>query len=152
MIKSVFILGMLSMVAPTLLWAQETVSKNKQNEEIFSLIDDYSLARENRDTVLLKKILTPDVDQLVSTGEWRNGIQSSVRGMLQSSAGTPGTRTLTIDKIKFLGTKNAIVDARYNIKNSDGTDRKMWSTFIVVKKKEAWKISAIRNMLPSVAR
>ena len=140
------------MVSPALLLAQETVSKNKQNQEIFALIDDYSLARENRDTILLKKILTPDIDQLVSTGEWRTGIQASVRGMLQSSASTPGTRTLTIDKIKFLNAQNAIVDARYEIKNSDGTDRKMWSTFIVAKQKGAWKISAIRNMLPSGAR
>ena len=94
----IFVLGCM---VPFLLPAQVVVKKNKQNQEIFSLIDDYSLARENRDTVLLKKILTPDIDQLVSTGEWRSGIQASVRGMLQSSAGTPGTRTLTIDKIKF---------------------------------------------------
>ena len=150
--KSIFVFSMLFMVAPSLLMAQEAVKKNKQNQAIFALIDHYSLARENRDTLLLKKILMPDVDQLVSTGEWRNGIQASVRGMLQSSASTPGTRTLTIDKIKFLNSQNAIVDARYDIKNSDGTDRKMWSTFIVVQHHGEWKISAIRNMLPSVAR
>lgn len=150
--KAIFVFVMLSLVASSLLLAQEAVKKNKQNQGIFSLIDDYSLARENRDTILLKKILTTDVDQLVSTGEWRNGIQSSVRGMLQSSANAPGTRTLTIDKIKFLNSQNAIVDARYEIKNTDGTDRKMWSTFIVVQQKGEWKISAIRNMLPTAAR
>ncbi len=150
--KAIFVFVMLSLIAPSMLLAQEAVKKNKQNQGIFSLIDDYSLARENRDTVLLKKILTTDVDQLVSTGEWRNGIQASVRGMLLSSASAPGTRTLTIDKIKFLNPQNAIVDARYEIKNSDGTDRKMWSTFIVVQQKGEWKISAIRNMLPTAAQ
>ncbi len=150
--KAIVFFFIISILASSLLLAQETVKKNKQNQEIFSLIDDYSLARENRDTILLKKILTTDVDQLVSTGEWRNGIQASVRGMLQSSASTPGTRKLTIDKIKFLNAQYAVVDARYDIKNSDGTDRKMWSTFIVVHHRGDWKISAIRNMLPSVAR
>ena len=150
--KAIFVFVMLSLVASSLLLAQEAVKKNKQNEGIFSLIDDYSMARENRDTLLLKKILTTDIDQLVSTGEWRNGIQASVRGMLLSSASAPGTRTLTIDKIKFLNPDCAVVDARYEIKNNDGTDRKMWSTFIVVLQKGAWKISAIRNMLPSAAR
>lgn len=149
--KAMVVFSILSITASSFLLAQE-VKKNKQNQEIFSLIDDYSRARENRDTLLLKKILMPDVDQLVSTGEWRNGIQASVRGMLQSSASTPGTRTLTIDKIKFLNAQYAVVDARYDIKNSDGTDRKMWSTFIVVHHRGEWKISAIRNMLPSVAR
>lgn len=150
--KTVIAILILIITLPSLLKAQETLKKNKQNEGIFSLIDDYSMARENRDTLLLKKILTTDIDQLVSTGEWRNGIQASVRGMLLSSASAPGTRTLIIDKIKFINPQNAIVDAKYEIKNSDGTDRKMWSTFVVVKQKGEWKISAIRNMLPSAAR
>ncbi|MBA4057366.1 MAG: DUF4440 domain-containing protein, partial [Marivirga sp.] len=102
-----------------------------------------------RDTLLLKSILTTDVDQLVSTGEWRNGITASLKGMLSSSANSPGTRTLTIEKIRLLNPDNAIVDCKYEIQNQDGTPRKMWSTFIVVSEKKAWKISAIRNMLPS---
>ena len=126
--------------------AQDTARNRK---EINALIDNYSLARENRDTVLLKSILTSDIDQLVSTGEWRNGMQASVKGMLASSAGSPGTRTLTVDKIRFMSSENAIVDAKYDIQNADGTVRKMWSTFIVVHETKGWKISAIRNMLPT---
>ncbi len=130
----------------------QPATTSKQNQEIYSLIDSYSLARENRDTVLLKNILMPDVDQLVSTGEWRNGIQSSVQGMLRSSASSPGTRTLTIDKIRLLNSQCGIVDAKYEIKNADGSDRKMWSSFIIVQHKGRWKISAIRNMLPTASR
>ncbi|TDI72183.1 MAG: DUF4440 domain-containing protein, partial [Bacteroidetes bacterium] len=33
--------------------------------------------------------------------------------------------------------------------NADGTARKMWSTFIVVRNEDGWKIAAIRNMLPA---
>jgi ketosteroid isomerase-like protein len=129
--------------------AQQKEPTDKQQKDITALIDKYSLARENKDTVLLKEILMPDVDQLVSTGEWRNGVQSSVKGMLRSSAATPGTRTLTVDKIRLVSSSSAIVDCRYEIKNDDGSLRKMWSTFVVVSEKGGWKISAIRNMLPT---
>src|SRR5688500_19284936 len=99
--------------------------------------------------VVLKSIITEDIDHLVSTGEWRSGIASSVQGMLNSSSNTPGTRTLIVDKIRVINQNSAIVDCRYEIQNADGTVRKMWSTFIVVSNKGTWKISAIRNMLPS---
>ena len=135
-------------ITASLLYGQDIATAEKQKKEIYSLIDKYSTARENRDTFLLKTILTTDVDQLVSTGEWRNGINASVRGMLNSSASSPGTRSLTIEKIRLLHPNHAIVDCKYEIKNPDGTIRKMWSTFIVVAD-EIWKISAIRNMLPS---
>ena len=61
------------------LYGQQTTAINdKQQKAITSLIDQYSQAREKRDTVLLKTILTPDVDQLVSTGEWRVGINAAI--------------------------------------------------------------------------
>jgi hypothetical protein len=49
----------------------------------------------------------------------------------------------------MLSAHNAIVDCRYEIKNPDGTLRKMWSSFIAISEKQTWKITAIRNMLPS---
>ncbi len=131
------------------LYAQTSTPREQQRKDITFLIDQYSKARENRDTVLLKNILTRDVDQLVSTGEWRNGIGASVDGMLKSSINSPGTRMLNVEKMRMLDSENAIVDCKYEIQNKDGTARKMWSTFIVVLDKKVWKISAIRNMLPA---
>jgi hypothetical protein len=139
----------IQLIGISCLMAQHVTLEDTQRKEIHLLIDKYSQARENKDTVLLKNILTKDVDQLVSTGEWRNGVNSSVKGMLRSSAGSPGTRKLVIDKIRLLAIGCAIVDCRYEIQNADGTPRKMWSTFIVVSDKKTWKISAIRNMLPT---
>ena len=129
--------------------AQGKKKDNQGIREIYILIDNYSLARDKKDTVLLKSILTNDVDQLVSSGEWRNGISEAVQGMMRSSENNPGTRTLTVEKIRFLDSKNAIADARYEIKSREGTTRKMWSTFVVVNDNGKWKIAAIRNMLPS---
>ncbi len=147
--KKLFLLISFNVTGALFLQGQALLPDNKQKKDIYQLIDTYSQAREKRDTLLLKSILTTDVDQLVSTGEWRNGIAPSVKGMLQSSANSPGTRTLTIEKIRLLNPNSAIVDCKYEIQNADGTPRKMWSTFIVVSEKGRWKISAIRNMLPS---
>ena len=148
--KKTTLLFLLHLAGAMFLFGQHTTTVNdKQQKAISFLIDQYSQAREKRDTVLLKAILTSDVDQLVSTGEWRVGINDAVEGMMKSSANSPGTRTLHIEKIQMVAASSAIVDCRYEIQNADGTARKMWSTFIVVADKETWKIRAIRNMLPA---
>jgi hypothetical protein len=147
--KNTCLFILFSLAGTSFLFAQNNTPDDKQRKEIYSLIDQYSEAREKKDTVLLKNILTNDIDQLVSTGEWRNGIGASVKGMLKSSASSPGTRTLKIEKIRLLDQHNAIVDCRYEIQNTDGSIRKMWSTFVVVSDKGNWKIGAIRNMLPT---
>jgi ketosteroid isomerase-like protein len=135
------------MLFGTSIFAQNQNQKAEKN--IYTLIDNYSKARENKDASLLKKILMADIDQLVSSGEWRVGIDVALEGMMKSSKRRPGSRTIKIDKIKFLNATSAIADARYEIQNEDGTSRKMWSSFIVVEDKGEWKISAIRNMLPA---
>lgn len=146
--KNISFLILINLVSTSFIYAQGKTNDN-QSPAIYSLIDQYSQAREKRDTVLLKNILTTDIDQLVSSGEWRSGLKESTVGMMRSSANSPGTRTLKVEKIRFLNPQCAIVDARYEIQNVDGSLRKMWSTFIVVDQKNGWKISAIRNMLPA---
>ncbi len=136
-------------MAMPLIYAQDTTSNTQKRQGIYDLVDTYAQAREKKDSVLLASILAADVDQLVSSGAWRKGKKESMKGMLQSSASNPGTRTLKIEKIRFLDSESAIADARYQIQNADGTFRKMWSTFIVVYEKDGWKITAIRNMLPA---
>jgi uncharacterized protein (TIGR02246 family) len=139
----IFLTGMVSLHSR----AQKTDTQKEQ--PLYSLIDQYAQARETRDTLLLSQILTDNIDQLVSSGEWRRGIQIAKEGMLRSSSANPGDRTLKVDHVRFLNEKTALIDARYEIANSDGTIRKMWSTFIVINENNRWKITAIRNMLPA---
>lgn len=134
---------------PTLAFSQIKPGQKEDAVKINLLIDQYSEARENQDTVLLKQILTEDVDQLVSSGEWRTGIREAVDGMLRSSNTNPGTRKLNVEKIKFLSDEIALVDCRYVITNASGEERNMWSSFSVVFHNRNWKISAIRNMRPT---
>jgi hypothetical protein len=120
-------------------------------QALIALIDRYSSARETQDTLLLKEILTSDIDQLVSSGEWRLGLATAVKGMRRSSQVNEGKRTLGVERIKLLHATAALIDARYTIEPNDGSPiRNMWSTFIAVFEDGRWKISGIRNMLPSV--
>lgn len=113
--KKMIALLLLNTAVAGFLYGQSNVVNDVQQKAITALIAQYAQARENRDTVLLKTILTADVDQLVSTGEWRTGISTAVHGMLKSSSTKPGTRTLTVDKIRLLNLTTGLVDCRYDI-------------------------------------
>ncbi|MBC6999341.1 SgcJ/EcaC family oxidoreductase [Cytophaga sp. FL35] len=123
-------------------------AQTPQEKPLYDLIAAYAHARDHQDTLLLGNILTDDIDQLVSTGEWRRGRKTAQQGMLQSSNANPGDRILEVEQVRFLNNSVAIIDARYEIRNPNGNVRNMWSTFIAVLEDENWKISAIRNMLP----
>ena len=136
------------LLIPVVGFSQITDEQKINSVAINQVINDYKKARETGDSVLLKSIFTEDIDQLVSSGEWRNGAAEAISGMVRSSVNNLGSRILRVEKIKFLSNEVAMVDARYLIDQADGTQRKLWSSFILVKKKGKWLISAIRNMDP----
>jgi uncharacterized protein (TIGR02246 family) len=106
-------------------------------------------ARENLDPKAVEALFTSDADQLVSSGEWRRGREAVVRGTQGSSERNPGTRTITADTIRFLSSNVAIADGPYIIKSAAGSERRMWTTFVMKRGAEGWRIAAIRNMLPA---
>lgn len=144
-----YFLAGLTLACPAILIAQSDQSSGRTKGKVEEVISRYAQARDNRDTTLLKQILTDDIDQLVSSGEWRTGIRAAIEGMMASSASRPGDRMLQVDKVRFLSPRTALADCRYEIKNSDGSVRRMWSSFVLVADGGRWKITAIRNMLPS---
>lgn len=129
--------------------AQQGKPNARAQREIEAVVDSYSRARTGKDTVLLDHILTTDIDQLVSSGVWRMGKAEAMQGMNQSSENNPGSRTITVERVRLLTADCAVADARYIIRNEDDSARKMWSTFLLVRTNAGWKISAIRNMLPA---
>jgi uncharacterized protein (TIGR02246 family) len=118
-------------------------------EEIRDVVKTYLEAREKRDSKLLATVFTADVDQLVSSGEWRKGHSSLVEGTLASSARETGKRTVEIETVRFLSKDIAIADGRYTISGDNTQARRMWSTFVMKREGGKWKIAAIRNMLPT---
>jgi uncharacterized protein (TIGR02246 family) len=116
-----------------------------------ALVKTYSAAREKGDVAALTALFTADADQLVSSGEWRRGREAVVTGSLASSQQTQGTRTLTIETVRMIAANVAIADSRYDIAQANGTTRRMWASWLVVKDGTGWKIAGIRNMLPAPA-
>jgi uncharacterized protein (TIGR02246 family) len=108
------------------------------------LIQQYAEARNNQDRAAVERLFTADADQLVSSGEWRRGRPALVEGAMASSRRETGRRTLTVETVRFLAPEIALVDARYEI-----GERQMWSAFVCIRQAGAWRIAAIRNMLPA---
>jgi uncharacterized protein (TIGR02246 family) len=115
-----------------------------------ALVAQYVEVRERRDPAALATLFTADADQLVSSGEWRRGREAVVAGGLASSARSSGTRTIDVEHVRFVAGEVAVVDGRYEIAGEAGAPpRRMWTTFVMVKTPAGWRISAIRNMLPT---
>jgi len=114
-----------------------------------ALVEAYSTARDKGDGAALTALFTADADQLVSSGEWRRGREAVVKGSLASSQQTQGKRTFAIETVRMIAANVALVDSRYDIAQTDGTTRRMWASWLLVKDGPAWKIAAIRNMLPA---
>ena len=140
----------------------------KGDAAIRDVVRRYNEAREANDPKAIEALFVADADQLVSSGEWRRGRDVLVKGAMASSARTGGTRTLTVEAVRMIAADVAIADARYEISGlADGSTRKMWSTFVIVRQdlvgeakappaeadappaRGTWRISAIRNMLPA---
>ena len=106
--------------------------------------------RENNDAAGLAALLTADVDQRQTSGNMRSGRDAVVSGTMATQQSTGGSRTITVDSLRFVGADVAIADGRYDsIGRSDGTDQKMLTSMVLRREAGAWKIAAIRNMLPS---
>jgi len=133
----------------TMLYGQAP-SLSGDSGAVRGVIDQYMRARNNKDTDAIRRLFTPDADQLVSTGEWRKGLSSLIRGTSASSQKELGRSSISVESIRFIDPDVAIVDGRYQTTALNGTVRKMWTTVIVKHTEGAWRITAIRNMLPAL--
>lgn len=133
------------LLAPAL--AQQT---SKDEAAVRDLVARYVDAREHQDPKATEALFTADADQLVSSGEWRKGRDAVVRGTMASSQSTGGTRTITVESVRFMAPGVAIADGRYELKGlAGGQTRSMWTSIIAARTGSGWRIAAIRNMLPA---
>jgi uncharacterized protein (TIGR02246 family) len=116
------------------------------------VVRSYVAARERGDAATLATLFTEDADQLTSSGEWRRGRTALVQGTLASSKANSGARSIAIQTVRFPAADVAIADGEYTIAATGGAaERKMWTSFVIVRAGGSWRISAIRNMLPAAA-
>jgi uncharacterized protein (TIGR02246 family) len=118
-------------------------------EAVKALVARYVAAREARDATALAALFTNDADQLVSSGEWRRGRDAVVRGGLASSAQNSGARTITVESVRLVSREVAVADGRYEIAGGADGPRRMWTSFVLVRTSDGWRIAAIRNMRPA---
>jgi uncharacterized protein (TIGR02246 family) len=125
-------------------------AQNSDEATVRAVVAKYVDAREHSDDRAIAALFTADADQLVSSGEWRKGREQVVRGTMASSQATVGTRTITVESVRFVTRDVAIADGRYEIAGmSGGQTRRMWTSIVVARTSEGWRIAAIRNMLPA---
>jgi len=130
--------------------AQRGIIPNVEDAAIKDVVARYVDARDRKDVRATEALFSVDADQLVSSGEWRKGRDAVVKGTMASSEASGGKRTITVERVRFLTPDVALADGRYEIAGTNGADaRRMWSTFLMTRTAEGWKISAIRNMLPA---
>jgi uncharacterized protein (TIGR02246 family) len=117
---------------------------------IRAVIQAFLDTREKNDAAGLAALLTPDVDQQQTSGNVRRGRDAVVTGSLATQQSTGGRRTITVDSLRFVSADVAIADGRYDSTGrADGTDQRMLTSMVLRREGGAWKIAAIRNMLPN---
>ena len=127
--------------------AQTSVSSTDE-AAVREVVRRYVNARELKDPAAIEALFTADADQHTTSGEWRRGRAQIVPGTLESSKRNPGTRTITVQAVRFITSDVAIVDGPYEIAGAGGT-RRMWATLVLTRESDGWRIAAIRNMVPT---
>ena len=142
------LLGLCLLSAASLL-TQGSTRLAAEEPAVREVIRTYVDARERADAAAVRALFTDDADQLTSSGEWRRGRDEVVRGSLASSKSNMGKRTITVDAVRFPAPDVALADGAYTIAAGDSGTRNMRTSFVLVKTSGAWRITAIRNMLPA---
>lgn len=119
-------------------------SRSEDEVAVKEVVRKYVDARDHKDAAAIEALFTADADQLVSSGQWRKGRQQVVRGAIASSQNETGKRTIAVESVRFPAPGVALADGRYEI-----GDRKMWTTLVMTRDSNGWRIAAIRNMLPA---
>lgn len=130
------------------LTAQRAGGSAADEAAIRALVAAYGEAREREDAEAIAAVLTDDADQHTSSGAWRRGRDTFVAGTLESSRRNPGNRRIVVETVRFLTADVAIADGPYDIAGTAATQR-LWTTFVVARTADGWRIAAIRNMVPT---
>ncbi|MCI0336203.1 MAG: SgcJ/EcaC family oxidoreductase [Acidobacteria bacterium] len=131
-------------------WFAQTSPRGNEEAAIREIVSKYVDARERIDPQAVEQLFTSDADQLVSSGVWRKGRDAVVRGTMESSRSTGGRRSITVESVRLLTNDVAIADGRYELTGlAGGATRSMWTTLVLKRTANGWRIAAIRNMLPA---
>src|SRR4051812_42946978 len=95
------------------------------DQAVREVVRKYVEAREARDPKAVAALFTADADQLVSSGEWREGRDKVVSGSLASTERSGGHREINVERVRLIAKDVAIADGRYSITGlGEGGDRR----------------------------
>ena len=146
---SSLLLGVLLLAAMQFAFAQAP-DRAADEKAIQAVIQEFLDARDANDPKRLSAVLTADADQQQTSGERRRGRDAVVKGSLSTQQSTGGKRTIAVDAIRFIAADAALADGRYDsVGRADGSDLHMLTVIVLRREGGAWKIAAIRNMVPT---
>lgn len=126
--------------------AQDATDRMEDESAIRRITQAFVDLRESGDEAGLRALLTAASDQRLTSGRMRLGREAVVRGSLDSTRNSGGTRVISLESIRFLGADVAIANGTYNsLGRSDGTDLYMLTTIVFWRVDGEWHIDAIRN-------
>jgi uncharacterized protein (TIGR02246 family) len=117
-----------------------------EESRVAAVIQNYVKARNARDPKTIEALFTADADQYTTGGEWRRGREHVIPGTTRSTNQNPGIRSIDIAAVRFVTPDVAIADGTYTIA---GSDVQRWTTIVLKRERDEWRIAAIRNMLPT---
>ena len=126
--------------------AQAPAAASSEESRVAAVIHNYVEARNGRDPKAIEALFTADADQYTTGGEWRRGREHVIPGTARSTNQNPGIRSIAIAAVRFITTDVAIADGTYTIA---GSDVRRWTTIVLKRERDEWRIAAIRNMLPT---
>ena len=120
---------------------------------IKDVVARYVDARDRKDAKATEALFTADADQLVSSGEWRRDATPWYAAPWPVRRPAGGSAPSPSETVRFVAPGAALADGRYEIAGIGGAPaRRMWSTFLITRTPDGWRIAAIRNMLPARPR
>ena len=128
----------------------QSADRSADEKAIKAVIQEFLDARDANDAKRLSAVLTADADQQQTSGERRRGRDAVIKGSLSTQQSTGGKRAIAVDAIRFIAADVALADGRYDsVGRADGSDLHMLTSIVLRREGGAWKIAAIRNMVPS---
>src|SRR5688572_14528131 len=126
--------------------AQAPAGASTDELRVAAVIQNYVKARNARDPKAIEALFTADADQYTTAGEWRRGREHVIPGTARSTNQNPGIRNIDIAAVRFITPDVAIADGTYTIA---GNNAARWTTIVLNRERDQWRIAAIRNMLPT---
>jgi uncharacterized protein (TIGR02246 family) len=133
-------------------FGQVAAPASADDAAIRRVVQQQDEARNRGDWKALSELFMPDAEQLTSSGTWRRGRAAIEKGVAQTMGSVyKGAKyTTKVESVRMLAPTVAMADGTFEISNiAGGSTRRGHTTYLLVKSGDAWRIAAVRSMVPT---